>query len=381
MIHVIPHHIGKGSYAAWYDCIDWSLCKDLTIHKFDTKYKIENKSIVEDMPPNDDYFNILENHIQEINPNMNDWIICDFQYVNYSEPGFEKDIVKLSKKYKVKLVFIDDDNYQPYTDTEHYTFHSNKFNYEDTTEVFNYYRYRIAKTNWYDNLYKTIYPFVKQRRPKKINFFVGVDKLERLEIYKYIHNIGLDKESHLAYSGFSKDYSDDKLSDSLLEWRNKNVPKVLDTTFEESQIGQVNPDLPPLAYCLTSYVSCIMETKIIVDTNELEVHLSEKSWNPFCSFNIPLILGSYGIKKYLKRCGYWLADDLFDTSEKESFREILDQYKSNLDIINNMSNQDLRDYYIGNWSRLEHNFFKMQQQQFTFNQEKYKQPNFNKELL
>jgi hypothetical protein len=46
-----------------------------------------------------------------------------------------------------------------------------------------------------------------------------------------------------------------------------------------------------------------------------------------------------------------------------------------------MSNQDLRDYYIGNWSRLEHNFFKMQQQQFTFNQEKYKQPNFNKELL
>ena len=47
------------------------------------------------MAPNDDYFNILENHIQEINPNMNDWIVCDFQYVNYSEPGFEKDIVKL----------------------------------------------------------------------------------------------------------------------------------------------------------------------------------------------------------------------------------------------------------------------------------------------
>ena len=55
-----------------------------------------------------------------------------------------------------------------------------------------------SKSNWYDNLYKTIYPFVKQRRPKKINFFVGVDKLERLEIYKYIHNIGLDKESHLV---------------------------------------------------------------------------------------------------------------------------------------------------------------------------------------
>ena len=62
-----------------------------------------------------------------------------------------------------------------------------------------------------------------------------------MEIYKYIHNIGLDKELN---SGFSKDYSDDKLSDSLLQWRNKNVPKVLDTTFEESQIGQVNPDLP-----------------------------------------------------------------------------------------------------------------------------------------
>ena len=75
--------------------------------------------------------------------------------------------------------------------------------------------------------------------------------------------------------------------------------------------------------------------------------MSEKSWNPFCSFNIPLILGSYGIKKYLKMF-ITVTDDLFDTSEKESFREILDQYKSNLDIINNMSNQDLRDYYIGN---------------------------------
>jgi len=269
MIHVIPHHIGKGSYAAWYDCIDWSECKDLIIHKFDSKYKIENKTIVEEMPPNEDYFDILENHIQEINPSMNDWIVCDFQYTDYSEPGFEKNIVKLSKKYKVKLVFVDDDNYQPYTDNEYYTFHSNKFNYADTTNVFNYYRYRIAKTDWYNNLYKTLNPFVKQRRPKKINFFVGVDKLERLEIYKYIHNIGLDKDSHLAYSGFSKDYSDDELSDSLLKWRNENVPKILDTTFEESEIGQVNPDLPPIAYCLTSYVSCIMETKIITKKDVL----------------------------------------------------------------------------------------------------------------
>ena len=37
---------------------------------------------------------------------MNDWIICDFQYVNYSEPGFvPKRYSKIIKKYKSKIGF------------------------------------------------------------------------------------------------------------------------------------------------------------------------------------------------------------------------------------------------------------------------------------
>ena len=144
MIHVIPHHIGKGSYAAWYDIIDFQpSTQEVTFHKFDTKDTIEDKNIIDEQPPNDNYFKLLQSHIEEIKPNINDWIVCDFQYLNY-ENFPDAEVTELAKKYQVKLVFIDDDNYQSYKDTEYFTYHSNKFYLLDETKVFNYYRYRIS---------------------------------------------------------------------------------------------------------------------------------------------------------------------------------------------------------------------------------------------
>ena len=176
MIHVIPHHIGKGSYAAWYDIIDFQpSTQEVTFHKFDTKDKIEDKNIIDEQPPNDDYFKLLQSHLEEIKPNINDWIVCDFQYLNYQNfPDAE--IIKLAKKYKVKFVFVDDDNYQSYKDNEYFTYHSNKFCIKDSDKVFNYYRYRIGHTPFYKNIDNFNYFGFENTTPFLHTWSLGVEE-------------------------------------------------------------------------------------------------------------------------------------------------------------------------------------------------------------
>ena len=70
------------------------------------------------------------------------------------------------------------------------------------------------------------------------------NKLERFEVFKYVHNIELDKDAYLAYSGFASNYDDSELSNDLLHWKNENIPTILDTSIEESGIGNVNPQIP-----------------------------------------------------------------------------------------------------------------------------------------
>ena len=277
-------------------------------------------------------------------------------------------------------MFIDDDNYQSYKDTEYFTYHSNKFYLLDETKVFNYYRYIIFHTEFYKNLDNILTPYVENIREKKLNMFIGVDKPERFEVFKHTYNIGLDKDSYLAYSGFSSTYSDNDISSDLLKWKKQHIPKILDTPFEVSCHGGVNPDIPPLPYCMNSYVSCVLETQLLIDIDETEIHLSEKSWNPFASFNIPLLLCAYGTRKYLKRRGFWLADDLFDVSEKTTQRDIIEQFKSNLDIVNNMSNLELREYYMKHITNLDRNYNKLMNQSFTFNKLNYIQPKFKSNI-
>ena len=184
----------------------------------------------------------------------------------------------------------------------------------------------------------------------------------------------------MAYSGFSSTYSDNDISSDLLKWKKQHIPKILDTPFEVSCHGGVNPDIPPLPYCMNSYVSCVLETQLLIDIDETEIHLSEKSWNPFASFNIPLLLCAYGTRKYLKRRGFWLADDLFDVSEKTTQRGIIEQFKSNLDIVNNMSNLELREYYMKHITHLDRNYNKLMNQSFTFNKLNYIQPKFKSNI-
>ena len=61
MIHLIPHHIKKGSYAPWYSLIDFK--DDVIIHEFDNKLEIERAIFDNGNLP---YYNELINQITKI---------------------------------------------------------------------------------------------------------------------------------------------------------------------------------------------------------------------------------------------------------------------------------------------------------------------------
>ncbi len=369
MIHIIPHHIGKGSYTAWYDLLN--ITEPHIFHQFDDIDDIQHKWIGE--PP---YVDNFLNKLKTINPKYGDIVIFDARYINQYDGNLEKTLIQLSIKYDdCKFILFDDDNALEYKDTERYTFFSNKFfvrPYELLHEYehnCNYYRYRAALQNYWPHLKYIVHNFQTNIRQKKMNMIIGVDKKERLKIFKYVYKIGLDSESWLGYSAFSTQYDDSELSVELQKFRNQKLPVILDTPIERSMIGSVNVEIPPLPITMTSYFSCILETMVL--PGDL-IHLSEKSWNPFISRNIPLILGSSYINQYLQKIGFWLADDLFDLTPQMDVGSILKQYMNNLDIINKMSYSEIHDYYIKNESKIERNFGLLETIKFDFKSTNYK---------
>ena len=125
MIHVIPQHISRGSYTPWYKLLNG---KDGHIfHSFDDTAEIERKLIGE--PP---YIDKLIEKLNKINPQSGDVVIFDSKYINThrGQIVIEKNLIDLSKKYNdCKFVLFDDDNSIEYTDTERYTFFSNKYHF------------------------------------------------------------------------------------------------------------------------------------------------------------------------------------------------------------------------------------------------------------
>jgi hypothetical protein len=371
MIHVIQHHIGKGSYTAWYDIIKFK--NPVTYYHFDNQEQIEGKHIGN--PP---YVDILEQQIKDINPQNGDYVFFDAYYIlNYRTIDEIKEYVEeLSKKHNnCKFVLFDGDNQLEYCDTERYTFFSNKFDvsnknlpYQDNC---NYYQYRMRYQKFLPHLDWFVEQFKNNIRQKKMNMIIGADKIFRLQVFRYAYRIGLDKDSWMSYSGFSKSYDDSELSSDLLKFKKEKLPVILDTPFEWSCIGSVNVEKPPLPITSTSYVSAICETQIFIGDM---VHLSEKSYNPFVSKSIPLILGSSKLNTFLKSYGYWMADDLFDLSEQQDYAGIISQYCRNLDVINKMSLEDLHNYYQENLGRIEGNYHRIINNEFLFDEYKYKRP-------
>jgi hypothetical protein len=373
MIHIIPQHISKGSYTEWYKLLN---IKDEHIfHSFDDTYEIENKLIGE--PP---YIDKLIEKLDTINPQFEDVVIFDCRYINSynGQLAIETHLIELSKKYNdCKFVLFDDDNFVEYIDTEQYTFFSNKFIVRDTNELHhyeyncNYYRYRSSLQEYFPYLEYIIKIFDLNIRQKKMNMIIGVDKKERLDVFEYVYNIGLNSDSWLGYSAFTCNYDDTDISAKLLEFKKNKLPVILDTPMERSMQGSVNVEIPPLPITMTSYISCILETMVVAEDI---IHLSEKSWNPFISKNIPLILGNKYLTQYLKDLGFWLAEDLFDITPQDSVPAIINQYKRNLDIIHKMSYKDIHSYYVKNQAKIEQNFSKMQTVKFEFKLDNYLKP-------
>lgn len=364
MIHVIPHHIAKGSYTAWYDIIDFQ--EDIIFHEFDDREEIERKLIGE--PP---YQDRLIQHLNKINPTINDIVFFDYKYFNgYNHIELENTLNQLSRKYNnAKFVLFDDDNSIEYTDTDRFTIFSNMFQSKYSDLNCNYYRYRASKQEYFPHIKYIVNTFINNIRQKKMNMIIGVDKIERLEIFKYVHNIKLNNESYLAYSGFTTTYTNDEISQSLIDFKKEKIPTILDTPFWMSEMGSVNVEIPPLPFTMNSYISCILETQLLLDDS---IHLSEKSFNPFISHNIPLILASGGVNDYLKKQGFWLAEDLFDLETKNTRSDILTQYMRNLDIINNMSIEKLHEYYLNNIKNIQRNFRIIEESKFVYNSNLYK---------
>jgi hypothetical protein len=81
-----------------------------------------------------------------------------------------------------------------YMDTEHYTIFSNKFqtiNIDPSTYNLNcnYYRYRVPLQEYWPHLEYITQIYKHNVRQKKMNMIIGVDKVERLEVFKYVYNI------------------------------------------------------------------------------------------------------------------------------------------------------------------------------------------------
>lgn len=362
MIHVVPHHIRRGSWPPWYKLINFS--EEVNILKGYDDINIERDLNQED---NTIFLNDILN---KLNVKKGDSVFVDKRYIiqdgDYDD--FLFNINKHFEKYECKFFIVDDDNQYEYTDNKNFTYFSNRFNMLNSINNFNYFRYRTPYHTWTTNLSELINPFLYNIRQKKFNFIVGVDKIERLISLKHIYNIGMHTDGYVGYSGFNRAYLDDELSDKLIEFRDGTIPIILDVPFERSLHGAVNVDFPPFPTCLNSYVSCICET-MVMDGDE--IHLSEKSWNPFISHNIPLILGSKYINQYLRNLGFWLADDLFDLTPKETRIDIINQFTSNLDIINSMSYDELYKYYTNNTGSIIRNFDILMKQKFIFDRKNY----------
>jgi hypothetical protein len=362
MIHVIPVHIKRGSYSPWYSLLYFKEPFNLI--------DIENVNDFEQNAWKYNFIELFNIHLSKIDIQPDDSILLDTSYFNFdSIEELTEKINVIAEKYKCKFFVVDDDNQFDFTDTKSLTYFSNRFNVVTDTNNFNYFRYRAPFQYYWKEFDFVTDIFLKNYRQKKMNMIVGVDKIERIKTFKYVYDIGLNNDSWLGYSSFVRSYTDSQIDKELLEFRNNTIPIILDATQKMAYQGNITVEAPPLPITMTSYVSCILETAILLDG---QIHLSEKSWNPFISKNIPLILGSTHINTYLKQLGFWMADDLFDLTPQFTRDSILEQYKTNLDIINKMSMDDLHDYYNTNKDNINSNFKLLQNQKFIFDRNNYK---------
>lgn len=118
-----------------------------------------------------------------------------------------------------------------------------------------------------------------------------------------------------------------------------------------------------------SYLDLITET--LINDNEDNLFITEKTYRSIASGNIFLIVGQPGVLKYLKSHGIQTFDDLFDESydSKLHWYERWKIIKNNLILWINLGPKKQEQYYKDNFSKIQHNRY------IIFNR------NFNNEIL
>ena len=177
-------------------------------------------------------------------------------------------------------------------------------------------------------------------------------------------------DGFFSYLDYTKFLKNDQHKETTANWlditieeletrlSNLEVPYLLETYEPKNQPGVfAAPFLIPFIYSWQSYISITSETNYIERTNV--VSLSEKSFKAFAGFNIPLIYGQPNLVEYLKKLGFDMFDDLFDNTVVNSKAETLSKLDRNLQVIKNMSLEELHNFYVKNYNRVQNNFYNL----------------------
>jgi len=237
-------------------------------------------------------------------------------------------------------------------------------------KVFPYYLMNAYTQKYYDRMRNMYRPNELLRKCKKYNFLNGVHKPHRFAAYQLIKKYDMLKDgffSYLDYPRHSKDEGYIKQTADFLDMEVNEFKQCLSTfeipylleSFEPLTAAGIfsAPFIIPPIYSWQSYISITSETNYIEKTNL--VSLSEKSFKAFTGFNIPLIYGQPNLVDYLRHLGFDMFDDLFDNTPTHNKSATFEKLEKNIQTINNMSYQELHNFYTNNLDRIYHNFNNM----------------------
>lgn len=252
--------------------------------------------------------------------------------------------------------------------------------YIDTQpKVFPYYLINSYLQGNYKNMYNLYYNTYNLRKIKKYNFLNGIHKPHRIFAYDLIKKHELLDEGFFSYLDYTKFVNKDEHVQGVAEFLDMSIdeckeylskfqiPYLLETydsklSFPLNQQPGVYPTpfLTPPIYSWQSYINISSETNYIEKVNI--VSLSEKSFKAFAGFNIPLLYGQPNLVDYLRHLGFDMFDDLFDNTTTHHKAGMIEKLDKNLRTIKNMSLEDLHEFYVHNWGRIEGNFLVLTEQ-------------------
>lgn len=300
----------------------------------------------------EDFFVLIKNTSQHFGLDPNQFVIIDddhnFDY--YVKKHDFKPIHHISNHH-MSLINRDMENYEInfVKDKEFFFLCHNKTMKAHRILVLSYLeKYNLLNdTNW-SNLQSILYKKMYQSNVggMKDNFFdFLIEQDEYLKMKKYIDIVTKEDMKKSKYEGeMTWHYINDRGSPAKGQWGNYYEPK----TYE------------------TSYVNITTESTF---ERRGVIHVTEKSFIPFHSFQIPIIFATCGhVNAMKKRYGFDFFDDIINHDEYDSEIDDKLRFKKVFKQITNLHNRktDIIEFYKNNYERFYQNKLKMHE--FTNNE-------------